>query len=239
MFNWFKKSKTCPNCHLDSSWDGHKCIRCGYIENLAKKKPALLAQVMDLFDPKTYNPQDLYYKKQLIPERPGVYAWYFDHYFSTLFHESPEPKVDFIELDIDRWGTKKWFLLYVGVAGEKKERTLRDRIFGDHLNKNSKGSTFRQTLAALLYDELGLDPKKQLKGEDEKSKLNKWIFKHSKVAWVETDNPEKVESIMFEEFGQFLYFNIKGNRKNRFRKKLEHLRKYWRKSGTFWARLFK
>jgi len=234
-----KKPNSCPNCFQSWSWDDKKCVRCGFIERLAKRNEGISNQIMNLFDPKIYEPYILYQKKQLIPESPGVYAWYFDHYFNTLFDESTEPKLDFIKLCFDRSGTKEWFLLYIGIAGGKKERTLRNRIFDDHLNKNSKGSTFRQTLAALLYDELGLDPKKQLKGEVEKSKLNQWIFKNSKVAWVETNNPEKVENIMLEEFGQFLYFNITGNRKNRFGKKLKHLRKHWRKSGTFLARFFK
>ncbi|MGA1979067.1 MAG: GIY-YIG nuclease family protein [Sedimentisphaerales bacterium] len=217
MFNWFKKTKTCPNCHLDSGWDGHKCVHCGYIESLAKKKTELLTQVMDLFDPKIYNLQDIYYTKQLIPERLGVYAWYFDNLFDTYFAHNNQ---SVIRID------PKWFLLYIGIA---EYRTLRDRIHGDHLNQNSEGSTLRQSLAALLWKDIDLDASKQLNGENEKMKLNNWIFHHAVVAWTETDKPEVVENLMLHEFGHLLYLNIENNKKNPNRKILKQLRKLWRK----------
>jgi hypothetical protein len=226
MFNWFKKSKTCSNCHLDSSWDGYKCVHCGYIENLAKKKTELLTQVMDFFDPKTYNPQDLYYEKQLIPERPGVYAWYFDTHFGNYFTHNNE---SFIRVDFDSVSSKKWFMLYIGIAGQKNGRTLRDRIHGDHLNQNSEGSTLRQSLAALLWRDIDLDASKQLNGGNEKIKLNNWIFRHAKVAWTETNEPEVVENLMLHEFGHLLPLNIDDNKKNPHRKTLKQLRKSWRK----------
>ncbi len=183
---------------------------------------------MDFFDPKTYNPQDLYYKKQLIPERPGVYAWYFDNHFGTYFVHNNQ---SVIRIDLDSVPGKEWFLLYIGIAGKKKGRTLRDRIYGDHLNQNSTGSTLRHSLASLLWQEINLNPVMQLNGDNEKQKLNRWIFQHARVAWIENDNPEKIEKVMLKEFGNYLLFNIQDNKNNPYSKELQRLRKSWKKSG--------
>ena len=176
-----------------------------------------MIQIRNLFYPKIYEPYLLYREKQIIPERLGVYAWYFDNLFDTYFAHNNQ---SVIRID------PKWFLLYIGIA---KDRTLRDRIHGDHLNQNSEGSTLRQSLAALLWKDIDLDASKQLNGENEKMKLNNWIFHHAVVAWTETDKPEVVENLMLHEFGHLLYLNIENNKKNPNRKILKQLRKLWRK----------
>lgn len=225
FFNWFRK-KTCPNCSLQWSWDGYKCIRCGYVKKLAKRKQELFTQIMDLFDPKTHDPYELYHKKDLIPQSPGVYAWYFDNHFSDYFIHKSE---SVIAIDLDSVRIRDWYLLYIGIAGEKRGRTLRDRIYGDHLNQNSDGSTLRQSLAALLWQYINLDPAMQLNGENEKNKLNRWIFKHAKIAWIETHKPKIIEKRMLKEFGHLLRFNIQDNKENPYRKELMKRRKNWRK----------
>jgi hypothetical protein len=215
---------------------------CGFIKRLEERKrksfimslftantKGVLEQIMKLFDPKTYNPYDLYHQKQLIPEISGVYAWYFNYYFDTLFNWASTVNTDFLKIDMEPKVSDGWYLLYIGIAGKKEGRTLRDRIYDEHLKQNSEGSTFRQTLAALLYEQLNLDPRKQLNGDLEEMKLNRWIFDHAKVAWIETDTPEKIEKIMLREYGQYLYFNLQDNRKNPSIKKLKLLRKAWRK----------
>jgi len=228
FFNWFR-SKKCPNCNKQWSWDGYKCIRCGYIEKLSKKSPVLSSEIMDLFDPVTHSPQEIYCQKELIPENPGVYAWYFDTLFGNSFVSNTVP--GFITIEIDSSHTREWFLLYIGIAGKREGRTLRDRIYGDHLNQNSAGSTLRQTLAALLWSEICLNPLKQLNGDNEKQKLNHWIFQHARVAWLKSDNPGKVEKLMIKEFGRYFHLNIQGNKNNPRRKELKQLRKNWRKAG--------
>ena len=166
--------------------------------------------------------------KELIPKCPGVYAWYFDNHLVRLF---PDNDQDFITIDFDTGSNTEWFLLYIGMAGQKKSRTLRDRIYSEHLNQNSEGSTLRQSLAAVLWQNIDLDASKQLNGEDEKWKLNSWLFFHAKVAWAETDDAEVVEDLMLDEFGEYLYFNIQDNKANPYRKDLQKLRKQWRESG--------
>jgi len=226
VFNWLRKTTPCPNC--DSQWDGYRCIRCGYIKKLSRRKSGLLEQIMDLFDPVMHSPEEIYHKKHLIPEAPGVYAWYFDNHFGTYFTDNTQ---SVITIALDSAPIKEWFLLYIGIAGKKRGRTLRDRIFGDHLNKNSAGSTLRQSLAALLWSEINLNPVMQLNGENEKQKMNRWLFQHARVSWIETSKAEKIEKSMLRNFGCNLRFNIKGNKSNPCRKELKRLRKSWRKAG--------
>jgi hypothetical protein len=181
---------------------------------------------MDLFDPKVYNPQDLYYNNKLIPENPGVYAWYFDSHFAAyVTHNSQNA----IKINFDSDPNRRWYLLYIGIAGQKEGRTLRDRIYTEHLKQNSEGSTLRQSLAALLWKVIYLDPSKQLNDEKEKMKLNNWIFRNAKVAWTETAEPEIVEKVMLCEFGHLLPLNIDDNKKNPCLKEIKQLRKLWRK----------
>ena len=185
---------------------------------------------MDFFDPKTYNPYDLFYKKQLIPKNPGVYAWYFDNHFDTYFDHNNQSLINVV---LDSVEGKKWFMLYIGIAGRKKGRTLRDRIYGEHLNQNSKGSTLRHSLAALLWSDIGLNASKQLNGMCEKTKLNNWIFCHAKVAWTETDEPEVIENLMLHKFGHLLPLNIDNNKNNPHQEILKKLRKSWKKGKGF------
>ena len=185
-----------------------------------------LEEVIKYFkNPTLYFPQYIYEYKEYIPNNPGLYAWYFNVYFD-LFNFIKIPHMGDV---------KDWFLLYVGVAGKKSGRTLRDRVYGDHLNQNSKGSTLRFSLAALLWKDIGLNPKKKLKGEEEKKRLNSWIFQHAKVAWIEIQNPEKLETQIIKEYGKCLPLNLKGNKANPCKKELKQLRKEWNKKGSFWG----
>jgi hypothetical protein len=226
FFGWFRKKTTnCPNCKI--KWDGIKCIRCGYLIKL-RKKPELLTPIMDLFDPKDQSPQELYCEKELIPESTGVYAWYFDNNFGSYFTHKSQSDIKF---QLNSANVQNWYLLYVGVAGKKEGRTLRDRIYSEHLNQNSKGSTLRQTLASLLWKDIHLIPAMQLNGENEKQKLNNWMFQHARVSWTETTKPELIEELILKYFGCYLRFNIKDNKSNICRKEIARLRKCWRKAG--------
>jgi len=228
VFNWLGKVKPCPDCA--SRWDGHRCFRCGYIKNLSRGRSGRIAQrqIKFFFDPITHSLEEIYNRRQFMPEAPGVYAWYFDNHFGTYFTiNTPVTQ----NIQIDSAANKDWYLLYIGIAGRKKGRTLRDRIFTDHLNQNSKGSTLRQSLAALLWQEINLNPAMQLNGENEKQKLNYWIFQHARVSWVETSMAEQIERLMLRHFGCNLRFNIERNKSNPCRKELKRLRKIWRKAG--------
>jgi GIY-YIG catalytic domain-containing protein len=225
MNNWKNRNSVmqepqveCPNCKQEWSWDKYKCFNCGYITDLPEN---LLNCTMSLFNPNLQEPVKIYFDNKLIPKSPGIYAWYSDVYIGG----SGLPAQ--IRLGSNSNNNEDWCLFYIGIAGEKKGRTLRDRIYKEHLNQNSKGSTVRQSLAALLWQDIGLNPKKKLNGEEEKKKLNNWIFHHARVAWVVTENPVKLEKLMLREFGERLRLNIKNNKANPFLKDLKKLRKLW------------
>lgn len=184
---------------------------------------------MGFFDPKAHNLHELYLNKELIPNSFGAYAWYFDDTFAGKFLVKNVPTV--ITVSFDTSHVQDWFLLYIGTAGRNRVRTLRDRIYDDHLNKNSNGSTLRQTLASLLWRDIGLNPRKRLCGEIEKKILNEWVFTHARVAWLESEDPGSIEDTMLGEFGSCLIFNIKDNKNNANAEELKRLRKTWREAG--------
>jgi hypothetical protein len=85
------------------------------------------------------------------PAQPGLYAWWviLDH-LSDANPAIPPVLV----------GAAGWSLLYVGIApsSPSSSRNLAVRIGHDHNRGNIGGSTFRQSLAALLRGRLALQP---------------------------------------------------------------------------------
>jgi len=219
----------CPKCCRYGKWDGIKCGRCGYDIQLAKINPQLSGQILYFRNPVLYEPEQIYQSKDLVPDEPGVYGWYYNYSFENLFDEVSKPLFVQNRITVSS-DNKEYSLMYIGIAGKtEKNRSLRDRIYDDHLIQNSEGSTVRQSLAALLYDKIGLDPRKQLNGEEERTKLNSWIFRYAKVAWITCEDPESVETELFKIYGKILPLNLKGNEKtNPCYTKLSDLRKNWR-----------
>jgi len=222
--------RECPKCSLSDYWDGAKCISCGYIHKLAAKDENTSKLIRALFQPSLYDPHRIFIGSERVPQSPGLYGWFFG---KSLVNMLKKIKSDsyFIEPDGTSEPEKDWFLLYIGIAGKKKGRTLQDRIHGEHLNQNSKGSTLRQSLAALLWEIIRLDPRKQLNGLDEKAKLNLWMFENARVTWLNVEKPQKIEKIVLKEFGEYLPFNLQENKANPYRKEFMRLRKVWRKGG--------
>ena len=227
-----KKDILCFGCCRYGKWDGVRCGHCGYNVKIAESNPRLLKQINYFRRAHLYRPEELYRSKTMIPDEPGVYGWYFDHHFGTVDEQASGASFTHQPIIVEgRNSLEKWQLMYIGIAGSIEGRTLRNRISDEHLRQNSKGSTLRQTLAALLYDTIGLDPRNQLNSADEKSILNNWIFEHGRVAWLTATNPEEIEKAILAEYGQLLPLNIEGNDHNPFRDRLRQLRKEWRDLG--------
>lgn len=221
----------CPKCSLSDYWmDGNKCIWCGYIHRLAVKDKNTCKLIQDLFKPTLYDPLQIFLGTQAVPTSPGFYGWFFDKSMVDILKKI-KPDNYFIEPGGISEPVRDWFLLYVGIAGKKKGRTLQDRIHGDHLKQNSKGSTLRQSLAALLWKRIGLEPKLQLNKWEEKVKLNHWMYENARVTWVNTDTPQKIEKVFLKEFGEYLPLNLQENKANPYAKELKRLRKVWRNGG--------
>jgi len=113
-----------------------------------------------------------------VPDRQGLYAWYCDY---RLVPDA-QPRLP------DPIG---WNLLYVGIAPSRStsKATLRSRVLGQHLGGNVGSSTFRLSLAALLWEGEGWVPERagsraQLSRADNGS-LSAWQERHLALSWAE------------------------------------------------------
>jgi hypothetical protein len=88
------------------------------------------------------------------PVSPGFYAWWCRTEY--LVNAAPA-----IPLEVLPPIPSSWSLLYVGISPARPDvnRTLADRVGKDHSTGKIGGSTFRQSVAALLFEHLCLKPK--------------------------------------------------------------------------------
>src|SRR4051794_29915263 len=122
-----------------------------------------------------------------LPESPGLYAWWM---VPGVIHGVTGPSHP----------AQPFELLYVGIAPKdgQSRATLRSRIRGQHLGGNIGSSTFRQSLAALLFEAMGWTTRwsgtrAQLSPEDNGA-LSDWQREHLRLAWVERPRPWTIEA---------------------------------------------
>ncbi|KKK90187.1 hypothetical protein LCGC14_2725580, partial [marine sediment metagenome] len=86
----------------------------------------------------------------------------------------------------------RWWLLYIGKSVDLKERIVDYHIEGKYYAKVTM-SSLRLSLGCLLSGELGLrlNDSPQSFGKKEK-KLNKWLEKHARIAWIKTEKSNEV-----------------------------------------------
>lgn len=129
-------------------------------------------------------------KKGLPPSSPGVYGWYF---------KDPPDYVPTKDCSHKRVYFKKWSLLYIGQAKKLRKRIMDYHIDGKHYEEAM--SSFRLSLGCLLSKELGLLLHYPPESFGKKGKkLNKWLEKHARVAWMETENIDALESRAIHEY---------------------------------------
>lgn len=121
-----------------------------------------------------------------VPEAPGVYAWWMSPGVLPAL-QGPTHPAESLEL------------LYVGISPKnaQSKATLRSRIRGQHLGGNIGSSTFRQSLAALLFEDQGWTThwsgsRTQLVPEHNRA-LSEWQRDHLRLAWVERTRPWSIE----------------------------------------------
>ena len=121
-----------------------------------------------------------------IPVEPGFYAWW-------LIDRSALPD---IPLD-----DSPPHLLYVGIAPSRasSSATLRSRVLGNHVGGNLAASTFRRSLAALLWRREGWTPyvtaKRKLRfTTEDNAALTAWQFEHLLLTWAVTTEPWQIEA---------------------------------------------
>jgi hypothetical protein len=83
-----------------------------------------------------------------LPHERGLYAWWTVPGSIPDVPRCPHPTAP----DLD--------LFYVGISpsSTKSSQNLRKRVAGNHIKGNTGGSTFRLTLASLLFQALGWHP---------------------------------------------------------------------------------
>ena len=171
-------------------------------------------------------PSDIVSGEQTVPQKTGVYAWYFD-----LLPSVPENRY---------YGLGEWKLLYVGVAGRtpSSNATLRTRIVSCHLNGHASISTLRYSLGCLLAETLRLSLAKMPGskncvwfGDEGEKHLSEWILRHARVSWFESDTPTEAEAAALRTYGAALPLNIDGNPRNSFGKTLSKLRSAMKKQA--------
>src|SRR5919201_1333832 len=84
---------------------------------------------------------------QALPAEDGFYAWWVRPGTIPSIPPTPHP-------------SQEWDLFYVGIAPGRagSSATLASRVGGQHISGNTGSSTFRFSLASLLFDEMAWRP---------------------------------------------------------------------------------
>ena len=165
---------------------------------------------------------DISQDSSVVPQMPGVYAWYFRQIPPLVPEEGCHT-------------LRGLTLLYVGIAPRKPPkgkteqgtRTLRDRL-KLAVKRNADVSTLRLSLGCLLSEHLGLQLRRVgnenvmtfAGGERE---LSQWIAQNTFVAWTVTTAPWVIEEELLLSLS--LPLNIKGNSRHPFCRTLKLMRK--------------
>lgn len=139
---------------------------------------------------KLWTRSELLKKSCPVPQKPGLYAWYFK--------EIP-PGVP-IE-DSVNW--KGLTFLYLGISPRTSlsQGNIRKRI-RYHYRGNAYGSTLRLSLGCLLSKKLGIQLKKYGSGKrkhfgEEEVILSQWMAENAYVTWMVFQKPWTIEDINF------------------------------------------
>jgi hypothetical protein len=126
-------------------------------------------------------------RRELLPARPGFYAWWIQRGAMQGVPLAPHPQDDALGL------------LYVGVSPRRHQskQTIRSRVIANHIRGNIGSSTFRYVLAALLRDELGLRPEarqtKLVLSHDDNARLRRWQDDNLHLTWCVREQPWQIE----------------------------------------------
>lgn len=130
--------------------------------------------------------RDIYLRKIKLPDRRGIYAWFFEPHKLGIRSGHYEHLID---------GKA---LLYVGVVPSVwySKRKLPKRI-RTHISGTARQSTLRYSLGACLVEELGLVvnhlPGFKLNFGESEERLTEWICENGYVTWVCHEEPWTLE----------------------------------------------
>lgn len=151
-----------------------------------------------------------------VPDAPGVY---------TALLERRDGLVKALEdagLDHSALADEPRPIVYIGSSGSSLRRRLRTHVVGD-----SRRSTLRMTLGALLAPQLGLEPigtpgHTYFEFGGQEAVLSRWIEDHLSFAFFECVAPVSIESAMIIQCRPAL--NISYQRASRHARRLMQLR---------------
>lgn len=145
-----------------------------------------------------------------IPSKPGLYAWW-------LASDEALPDIDGYQHPSEP-GLR---LVYVGTApkNEASKETLRSRVLKKHVGLGLAGSTFRRSLAALLWQERNWTPQLTEAGKwkfspEDDAALRGWQEQNLRVTWLEIERPWESEPRAIDDLGPS--FNLADNREHPF-----------------------
>ncbi|MCZ4577587.1 GIY-YIG nuclease family protein [Gordonia amicalis] len=157
-----------------------------------------------------------------VPQRAGIYAWWF--------RDLPSDRID-PSACVKRDGLT---LLYVGISPNKpttsgrsrRSQNLRKRL-RNHYRGRASTSTLRLSLGVLLAEQLGIELRrygnagKRHFGSGEWD-LDRWMDTNTVVSWIESDEPWLLEDVFVSHLDVPL--NLQGNSRNKFYGELRALR---------------
>jgi hypothetical protein len=120
--------------------------------------------------------------KGLLPAEPGFYAWWVQPDAIPSVPNTAHP-------------SSPWSLFYVGIAPGRdgSSATLASRIGGQHIGGNTGSSTFRLSLASLLFEDMGWQPlrrqKKVVLSSADNTVLRQWQEEHAALRWAVVRDP--------------------------------------------------
>ncbi|WP_405002690.1 GIY-YIG nuclease family protein [Georgenia subflava] len=157
-----------------------------------------------------------------IPADPGLYAWWSrPGVLPDLLHGSDGPTIH-PEGNLE--------LLYVGIAN----RSLRRRVNGNHLGRQTGSSTLRRALASWIGETEGWERewragRQQLTVRSEVG-LTAWMIEHLWLTWAEHSSPRDAETDVIRLLRPPL--NRANNSSHPNYVELRRRRQVWRSGGT-------
>jgi hypothetical protein len=156
-----------------------------------------------------------------LPSARGLYAWW------TVQGSIPGvPRCPHASEDLD--------LFYVGIAPKDSfsQATLRSRVVDNHIKGNTGSSTFKKTLASLLFEAMGWRPRftdRPLLSVADNATLRNWQHQNLRLTWAEHPEPWNVENVVIARLQPPL--NLAGNSAHPFHGVLSSARKRFKSAG--------
>ena len=161
-------------------------------------------------------PKTLDAARPLLPDEPGFYAWWTKPGSIPHVPPCPHPRIPDLHL------------FYVGISpsGPTSRQTIRKRVIGNHMRGNTGSSTFRLTLASLLFEAKGWSPIRKtdaLLVREENAALSTWQQQHLRIAWAPYPRPWEIEHEVIRQLQPPL--NLAGNKTHPFAGELSAARR--------------